>query len=102
MPFGPLPIVNHGLSSESLKTDAPNEVVFEILRAWSQKYPSKGSVPQNLLSKERLIKEISFEYNPSAKKSGVKKFLGNPTANWGPGAIEKKNGKKNRAIYIYS
>ena len=74
-----------------LKTDAPAGVMWDILRCWVREHPVKtpqADTPGNrILAKEPQL-EADFARArgafSKAKEDGVKRFPGNPEANWGP------------------
>lgn len=79
----------------SLKTDAPIGVLYDILRFWAKTHPvaasryQEGSALKAILSKEPLkeykIDEFHPEANPQSRKEALSRFPENPAANWGPG-----------------
>lgn len=79
----------------SLKTDAPMEVIWDVLRQWAKLNPVnesrflEGSPLKAILSKEPS-KEYNFNdqhplANPPSRKEALTRFPDNPAANWGPG-----------------
>lgn len=79
----------------SLKTDAPIGVLWDILRGWAKTHPvsasrfQEGSALKAILSKEQL-KEYNFDdihpdANPPSRKEALTRFPENPAAHWGPG-----------------
>jgi tRNA (guanine26-N2/guanine27-N2)-dimethyltransferase len=78
-------------SSGSLKTDAPPEVIFDIIRCWVKKNPVKeakeGDPARVVLSKEPKF-EADFtlrdDAEPPSAKQKIVRYQANPTANWGP------------------
>ncbi|KAF3424129.1 hypothetical protein E2986_07553 [Frieseomelitta varia] len=93
----------------SIKTDAPNEVIWDIVRAWEK----NNSVKRDKLSNDSpAIKilntptttNISFDIhplaNPISRLNKLTRFQQNPTVNWGPGTrartrIDLENGVEN-------
>lgn len=79
----------------SLKTDAPIGVLWDILRFWSKTHPvsstrfHEGSALKAILSKEPLkeynVDELHPDANPPSRKDALARFPENPAANWGPG-----------------
>ncbi|CAM6128891.1 unnamed protein product [Calypogeia fissa] len=74
-----------------VKTDAPMEVLWDIMRCWVKTHPVKAQTevtPGTVI----LSKEPKFEANFSkvnsalsrAQAAGVARFLPNPEENWGP------------------
>lgn len=79
----------------SLKTDAPIGVLWDILRYWAKSHPvntsryHEGSALKAILSVEPT-KEYDFEKlhpdaNPPSRKEALSRFPVNPAVNWGPG-----------------
>ncbi|KAG5675339.1 hypothetical protein PVAND_005249 [Polypedilum vanderplanki] len=79
----------------SIKTDAPISLLWDILRYWAKLNPvnpakiTEGSVVKALLSKEPT-KEYEFDFihqdaNPPSRRDALTRFQINPTVNWGPG-----------------
>lgn len=82
-------------SKNSLKTDAPIAVLWDILRSWAKIHPvsqsrfHEGSALKAILSKEPS-KEYDFnnihpDANPPSRKEALSRFPENPAAHWGPG-----------------
>jgi len=82
-------------SKNSLKTDAPISLLWDILRCWAKKHPvnpariTEGSALKAILSKEPA-KEYNFDEihpnaNPPSRKDALARFPENPAAHWGPG-----------------
>lgn len=79
----------------SIKTDAPTNVIWDILRNWSKRYPVKtermqsNAVLGKILSKEPeatyIFDEIHQDANPNSRRQALTRFQNNPTAYWGPG-----------------
>lgn len=79
----------------SLKTDAPMSVIWDILRSWSKSHPVKGErfhdgMPLQVILSKEPTKEYDFDkYNPNAnpqsRKESLSRFPLNPAAMWGPG-----------------
>lgn len=82
-------------SKNSLKTDAPPAVLWDILRSWSKRHPVNpermisGTPLQAILSKEGTadyeFDDLHPEANPKSRKSALSRFQENPTPHWGPG-----------------
>ena len=79
----------------SLKTDAPIEVIWDILRFWAKSHPVNstrfhdGTALKVILSKEPS-KEYDFDKihpdaNPPSRKEALTRYPENPAAHWGPG-----------------
>lgn len=86
----------------TIKTDAPNHVLWDILRCWNKKAPRnldkvpKDSASYKILSVEpkieanfELIEEVCIQKRVNGKK--IKRYMPNPEKYWGPGT---KAGKK--------
>lgn len=75
----------------ALKTDAPHNVVWDIMRCWEKLNPVKrkkeNSPGAAILSKEPVI-QVSFEAkpgaNPASRQKKLLRYQENPEANWGP------------------
>ncbi|KAL2912376.1 RNA methyltransferase tRNA(m5U54)methyltransferase [Polyrhizophydium stewartii] len=84
----------------SIKTDAPADVIWDILRCWCKQHPpsdknmSPNSPARRLLAVEPRI-TANFEKHPKAtpdsRKYQLVRYQENPTANWGPKARPKKH-----------
>lgn len=82
----------------SLKTDAPNSVIWDILRAWVAKNPVRrnepGSAGHAILSEKPSI-EVNFEphpdANPRSRSQNLVRWQHNPERNWGPKPRAKKS-----------
>lgn len=78
----------------SIKTDAPNNVIWDIGRAWEKKHPVKreklavGSPAERILNAASTT-DISLDIhplaNPISRQKHLSRFQKNPTVNWGPG-----------------
>jgi len=82
----------------ALKTDAPPEVIWDIMRCWVKKNPiTKKHNDSEVVSKILKI-EPSFEAdftthkdaNPTSRKIKLVRFQENPTKFWGPKSRPKK------------
>jgi tRNA (guanine26-N2/guanine27-N2)-dimethyltransferase len=88
---------------QSVKTDAPASVIWDIFRAWVKKNPvvmkniAENSPARKILAKEPSI-EVDFTKHPEAsaesRNVNLVRYQVNPTANWGPKA---RAGKKRKA-----
>ncbi|CAL1296963.1 unnamed protein product [Larinioides sclopetarius] len=78
-------------SPTSLKTDAPPEVIWDIMRAWANMFPGKKTFElepsKTIMSKKSSI-EVSFKLHPDAEPksrcNNLLRFQINPAPNWGP------------------
>lgn len=83
-------------SKMALKTNAPNDFIWGMMRAWEKLNPvkkdklDKCSIPYKILENEKIptYPNISFELhpdaNPPSRLSRMKRFQMNPAPNWGP------------------
>lgn len=79
----------------SLKTNAPLDVLWDILRFWAKTHPvnisrfHEGTALKAILSKEPKkdykLDEIHPQANPPSRKEALQRFPENPAAHWGPG-----------------
>jgi tRNA (guanine26-N2/guanine27-N2)-dimethyltransferase len=89
---------------QSIKTDAPPAVLWDIMRcfaqkqfpnkAWPRPLPTEGtaSAADRILSQESQIKvdfTIHPQANPESRKQKLVRFQENPEKNWGPKARAK-------------
>lgn len=83
-------------SKISIKTDAPNEVIWDIVRAWEKEHPVKREKLQESSPAARILDRapsstanISLSMhphaNPISRQKHLSRFQQNPTINWGPG-----------------
>ncbi|GAB9465295.1 hypothetical protein Gpo141_00002707 [Globisporangium polare] len=76
---------------EAIKTNAPNDVVWDIMRCWVKKHPvtkkreGENSAGCRILAKEPKF-EANFSYRRPAEKEKALRFPHNPEPNWGPKA----------------
>lgn len=78
---------------EAIKTNAPNDVIWDIMRCWIKKHPlTKKREGENTPGSRILAKEPKFEANFSSRrpapheKEKALRFPHNPEPNWGPKA----------------
>ncbi|KAM7353412.1 tRNA methyltransferase 1 [Cochliomyia hominivorax] len=79
----------------SIKTNAPASVLWDILRCWNKRHPVKeermieGTPIKAILSKENSqdydFDNLHPEANPKSRKQALSRFQANPTPHWGPG-----------------
>ncbi|XP_011871745.1 PREDICTED: probable tRNA (guanine(26)-N(2))-dimethyltransferase [Vollenhovia emeryi] len=81
-------------SKISIKTDAPNDVVWDIVRAWEKEHPVKreklaADSPAARILNAPSTTDISLAMhplaNPISRQRHLSRFQQNPTVNWGPG-----------------
>jgi tRNA (guanine26-N2/guanine27-N2)-dimethyltransferase len=89
----------------AIKTDAPDYVVWDIMRAWVEQHPLKntpveGSVAAKILAKTKQI-EVNFttpkkdkddDDNNTSSNKRISRFPLNPSRHWGP--KKKASGKR--------
>ncbi|XP_004872480.1 tRNA (guanine(26)-N(2))-dimethyltransferase isoform X1 [Heterocephalus glaber] len=77
----------------AVKTDAPAEALWDIMRCWEKECPvkrerlSETSPAFRILSAEPRLQAnftVREDANPSSRQRGLKRFQVNPEANWGP------------------
>ncbi len=82
-------------NKHALKSDAPNEFIWDMMRAWEKKNPvnreklAKDSVAWAILDKQgERVAEVDFtthaDANPESRAMQLKRFQQNPERNWGP------------------
>lgn len=78
----------------SIKTDAPNDVIWDIVRAWEKDHPVKrekfnADNPALVILDTPSTINVSFNVhpraNPISRQNGLSRFPENPAENWGPG-----------------
>ncbi|KAI8138257.1 N2,N2-dimethylguanosine tRNA methyltransferase [Fennellomyces sp. T-0311] len=87
----------------TIKTDAPSEIVWDVMRAYVKKKPvvmsniAENSPARAILAKEPSIK-VDFTRHPDAKSESktikLVRYQQNPTPNWGPKARAGKKRKQ--------
>ncbi|KAL1927537.1 hypothetical protein VTP01DRAFT_3774 [Rhizomucor pusillus] len=88
---------------QTVKTDAPSHIVWDVMRAWVKKNPinekklGETSPAKVILSKEPSI-EVDFSRHPEAypesRSIQLVRYQVNPTPNWGPKARAGKKRKQ--------
>ncbi|XP_048484697.1 probable tRNA (guanine(26)-N(2))-dimethyltransferase [Plutella xylostella] len=82
-------------AKNSLKTDAPAVLLWDIVRTWAQTHPGKPSkieadpVARHILSIEpgtSVDVTTRPDANPRSRRDGRLRFQANPAPHWGPGA----------------
>uniref|UniRef100_A0A8C8STQ9 tRNA (guanine(26)-N(2))-dimethyltransferase n=1 Tax=Pelusios castaneus TaxID=367368 RepID=A0A8C8STQ9_9SAUR len=85
----------------TVKTDAPPSVLWDIMRCWEKIHPVKRERLSNtspafhILSVEPTLQAsftIREDANPKSRKQGLKRFQENPQAYWGPKAKARAGG----------
>lgn len=92
-------VSNQHKEPTAIKTDAPPDVVWDIMRCWVQKYPvgdrgkKENSAAAKILAREPALK-ANFSIPPQllGPKKKVKRFPPNPEAFWGPKARARSSG----------
>ncbi|XP_012274208.1 probable tRNA (guanine(26)-N(2))-dimethyltransferase [Orussus abietinus] len=78
----------------SLKTDAPSQVIWDIVRAWEKENPAKrdkfeANSPGLAILTSPSTTTVFFDIhplaNPLSRQKHLSRFQENPTPNWGPG-----------------
>mmetsp|Transcript_20210 Transcript_20210/g.49575 ORF Transcript_20210/g.49575 Transcript_20210/m.49575 type:complete len:558 (-) Transcript_20210:50-1723(-) len=74
---------------QALKTDAPNDVIWDIMRAWAKENPPKKQPAEDSPAAKILAIDPSIEVDFSIPKSmkgtdKVARFPRNPEKHWGP------------------
>ena len=84
----------------AVKTDAPSEVVWDIMRCSVRDRRPVKMAPQDTVQAAILGKAPTLEANftrcAGAATSSVPRFLPNPEENWGPGSLPCKSSKKQK------
>jgi tRNA (guanine26-N2/guanine27-N2)-dimethyltransferase len=85
--------------ANALKTDAPVDFLYDMLKAWIKKENVKSKLGKDAVMDFMLSKEPKYEIDwtlrestkLSSKKTGITKFPPNPEKFWGP---KSRAGKK--------
>ncbi|KAJ8714377.1 hypothetical protein PYW07_002602 [Mythimna separata] len=82
-------------SRMSIKTAAPSQVVWDIIRTWEKTHPAKPAklaadpVARFILTQDIKTQNIDLsprgDANPTSRRDGRLRFQYNPTPHWGPG-----------------
>jgi len=91
-----------------VKTDAPSEVLWDILRCWEKEHPARAQptpTPGEAILKKAPKITANWSRVPSAQsksqRDGTPRFPQNPEQNWGPkrraGALPRKPGVTKKA-----
>jgi len=73
--------------ADAIKTNAPNAVIYDLLRIWAEENPPKNvQLPELLKKKITLERPFEWRAEEEGAKTKVARFLPNPEANWGPKA----------------
>ncbi|KAG0943063.1 hypothetical protein G6F32_007820 [Rhizopus arrhizus] len=93
---------------QTVKTNAPASVMWDIMRAWVKKNPvvmkniAENSPARAILNKEPTI-EIDFNRHPKAvaesKSEHLVRYQVNPTPNWGPKARAGQKRKTDEQVF---
>jgi tRNA (guanine26-N2/guanine27-N2)-dimethyltransferase len=93
---------------QSIKTDAPSNVMWDIMRAWVKKHPvvmnniAENSPARTILAKEPTI-QVDFTKHPKAtsesKAEHLVRYQVNPTPNWGPKARSGQKRKSDEQVF---
>lgn len=92
---------------QAIKTDAPNQVIWDILRAWCKENPPQTSAKRSkqeqdndaknkILAAESSI-EVDFEVPKGLdQRKKAQRYPANPEKNWGP--KPRASGRKRKAV----
>jgi tRNA (guanine26-N2/guanine27-N2)-dimethyltransferase len=76
---------------QAIKTNAPPQVVWDVMRQWCKQNPLKGTQsttsPSHIILSQEPGIAVDFNasaYNPVSTKFQLVRYQQNPTANWGP------------------
>ncbi|KAI8997460.1 N2,N2-dimethylguanosine tRNA methyltransferase [Pilobolus umbonatus] len=93
---------------QTIKTDAPSDLMWDIMRAWVKKNPvvmkniAENSPARAILSKEPTY-EVDFTKHPGcsaeSRSEHLVRYQVNPTANWGPKARSGKKRKTDEQVF---
>ncbi|XP_069692231.1 tRNA (guanine(26)-N(2))-dimethyltransferase [Periplaneta americana] len=85
-------------SRMSIKTDAPSNIVWDIMRHWIKQHPVRQErlvgAAAAILSREpttQINMELHPDANPQSREKGLVRFQENPQRYWGPGMRAKSN-----------
>ncbi|XP_031843066.1 tRNA (guanine(26)-N(2))-dimethyltransferase [Nomia melanderi] len=82
----------------SIKTDAPHQVIWDIVRTWEKDHPIKrdklpSDSPALCILNTPITTNVSFDIhplaNPASRQKHLTRFQHNPTICWGPGTRAK-------------
>jgi tRNA (guanine26-N2/guanine27-N2)-dimethyltransferase len=91
---------------EALKTDAPSQVVWDVLRAWAKENPPKKALPDDSAGSKIMAVTPAIDVDftvpesmqhKSKESSSVSRFPLNPERNWGPKRKASNNNKRSAA-----
>lgn len=75
----------------SIKTDAPDSFMWNMLKKWVESNPIKGEIhdgPQKAILSKPCNEDVSFEIRndqePLSMKTNMLRYQENPERNWGP------------------
>ncbi|XP_053990664.1 tRNA (guanine(26)-N(2))-dimethyltransferase-like isoform X1 [Hylaeus volcanicus] len=69
---------------QSIKTNAPNTVIFDIIRQWALDYPPKKK-DHSFLKKKITTEDVKLKLSSSSTEPiRVPRWLPNPESHWGP------------------
>lgn len=78
-------------NSSSIKTNAPHDFIWDLMKKWIQSHPCRKPEPNSALERllnKPVINEIDMSLRddaaPLSKKLDLLRFQCNPEANWGP------------------
>lgn len=85
---------------QAVKTNAPNDVILDILRTWAESHPPKKALEAGSFASHVLSTKPSRPIDFSIPKGGlgparsVARFPQNPTSHWGPKRAATGNHKR--------
>ena len=87
------------VAPNTMKTSAPNKVIWDILRQWHKQINGTQMKPGtpgfNILSKSietaNIDLQIRNDANPLSREQKFLRYQVNPTRNWGPGVRDSVN-----------
>ena len=94
-------VTNSHAAKNSIKTTAPMDVIWDILRCWVKEHPVKAKrleLPTpgtRILAKEPVLQANFTEHpeaNPKSRKAGLLRWQINPESDWGPKPRAKMGG----------
>ncbi|KAL0132039.1 hypothetical protein PUN28_000069 [Cardiocondyla obscurior] len=99
-------------SKVSIKSDAPNNVIWDIVRAWEKEHPVRQkklaeNSPAIRILNTASTTNISFAMhdlaNPISRQKHLSRFQQNPTVNWGPGVrsrtrVDLENAEESKKV----
>lgn len=94
---------------QAIKTDAPNRIVWDIMRAWCREHPPKENRKKHKIGDETAKKILAVESSIQVdftvpkgfdEKKKAQRFPENPEKNWGP--KPRASGHKRKGVDVSS